>query len=443
MRKIWAIAYKELYTTFTDRNLILIMIATPLVLATIIGTAFSGFLSGGGSDVPIRDIPLAVVNLDVGTSMGDGRINHGQTFVDLLVPADPDAPSDNTLHELTNAVELNDPAAARAGVDDGQYAGAIIIPLDFSRSVTYSQDRREIEPTAIDVYVSSASPVSASIIRSLAEGIGYQIATGNIAVAATIETLVARAQSDPVFGLQFGAASATGEFNPDFGAAFDPDYSPLQIEQQTVTGEAASFNPLVSFGSALTIFFMTFTALGGANSLLEEKRAWTLQRLLSSPTPRMTILLGKMAGTFVTCVVQVLLLFVALTLVGSVISGEFQIIWGTNFPAILLVILAAAAAASGLGILVTALVRTPEQGNMIGGLISIVMGVLGGAFFSIDAIPALIPISRLTPNYWGLNAFTKLSQNQSDIGLNVLVLIALGAVMFLIGMFIFNRRLEA
>ena len=30
MRKIWAIAYKELYTTFTDRNLILIMIATPL-----------------------------------------------------------------------------------------------------------------------------------------------------------------------------------------------------------------------------------------------------------------------------------------------------------------------------------------------------------------------------------------------------------------------------
>ena len=49
LRKILVLAWRELYATYSDRNLILIMIATPLALATIIGTAFNGFLSGGSA----------------------------------------------------------------------------------------------------------------------------------------------------------------------------------------------------------------------------------------------------------------------------------------------------------------------------------------------------------------------------------------------------------
>ena len=33
-RKIWAITRKDLYLTYTDRNLLLIMLATPLTIAT-------------------------------------------------------------------------------------------------------------------------------------------------------------------------------------------------------------------------------------------------------------------------------------------------------------------------------------------------------------------------------------------------------------------------
>jgi hypothetical protein len=43
------------------------MIATPLTLSTIIGLAFGG-LSGG--DVPVRDIPIALVNRDRGERQG-------------------------------------------------------------------------------------------------------------------------------------------------------------------------------------------------------------------------------------------------------------------------------------------------------------------------------------------------------------------------------------
>ena len=439
MRKILAITWKDLYTTFTDRNLILIMIVTPLALSTIIGSAFSGFIGGGGNDVPVRDIPISLVNLDQGAESNGQTINYGQMFVDLLIPTSADASS--PLLQLTDATLLGNAVAARASVNSGSKSVAIIIPEDYTLSMTYSQDHPEIRVSPIEVYSSPAAPVSAGIVRSIVENITNTFLTGSVTVEASIEALIARAQDDAAFGLQFGLASASGSFQPDFAPAFQPDAVPIVIDQQTVRGQAQTFNPLVFFGSAQALFFMTFTAIQGANSMLEERRDWTLQRLIASPTPRLTILLGKLLGTWVTCIFQVLLLFIFLTLIGSLIAGELQLIWGSNLLAILAVIVAASLAMCGVGAVVASLARTPEQVNVVGGIVAITFGLFGGAFFNIQSIPQIAPISRLTPNYWGTNAFSTLAAGQNDIGLNLLVLTVFGAVLFLTGLAIFNRRL--
>lgn len=435
LRKILAMSWKEVYTTYTDRNLLLIMIATPLALATIIGFAFSGFLGNGGNDIPIRDIPLAIVNLDEGSPTFGGQ-NNGQIFVDLLVPgASDDQPE--ALLELTDARQMADPDGARRAVERGELAAAVIIPPDFSANLTYSPTHQGIDPSTIQIYTNSAQPISANIVRSIVTGIGDQIATGNIAVAVTIDALVERAQQDFVTALQLLA-----NFNPDFAPAFDPDTNPIRVEAQTVTGEAPTFNPLVYFGASNAILFMLFTARGSAGSVLEEKQDGTLARLFSTPTPRIVILLGKLVGTFITCVVQLLLLFFFLTLVGSLISGEMQFIWGRHIGSIALVIVASSLAASGLGTLLTALVRTPQQSDFIGSVIILTMALLSGAFFSVENVPFLRVARQFTLNYWGVDAFTKLALDQTDIGLHVAVLLVFGAVTFGAGLVIFNRRLE-
>src|SRR5664279_1234761 len=112
LTKIWTITWKELYTTFTDRNLILIMILTPLALATIIGAAFSGFINTS-NDVPVSDIPLAVVNLDQGAQANGTTLNNGDTFVTLLVPKNGQPDPTNALQKLTKAEQVADADTAR------------------------------------------------------------------------------------------------------------------------------------------------------------------------------------------------------------------------------------------------------------------------------------------------------------------------------------------
>lgn len=442
LRKIWAIARKDLYTLYSDRNQLLIMLVTPLVLATIISLAFSNFFSRNGGDVPIRDIPLAIANMDAGAAINGVTMNSGQLLVDVFVPpadASDELLASNVVYTLTNAVVVGSEAEARAGVDDGTYNVAILIPANFSAALAPDANGQIPGGAAVTVYGSPGAPLSSNIIRSVVTGVDERIAAGNIAAAATIGALTDRARQNPAFGISLLAAQASGSFNPDFGTALANTANPIVIEQQA--GAAPSgINPLVLFGAGQALFFMTFTAMGGSISLLEEERDGTMPRLMTTPTPRGVLLAGKLLGTYFSCVVQVMLLFIALTLVGSVVAGEFQFIWGRNLPLIVLTVLLASFAACGIGALVMAIVRTPEQGNAIGGVISLVLALLGGVFFDLANTP-LGPLARLTPNYWGVNAFTTLAEGNNDIGLNLLVLSLIGVVMFVVGLTIFNRRM--
>jgi ABC-2 type transport system permease protein len=157
-----------------------------------------------------------------------------------------------------------------------------------------------------------------------------------------------------------------------------------------------------------------------------------------APVSRLTVLLGKLLGTFVNCLFQLMALAIALTIVGSILSGQVTFIWGSNLPAILLVMVAAAAAVTGLGVLMAGIAKTPEQSATYAQVINILLALLGGAF----GLQLSGNLSRFSLIYWGVDAFRKLSLGQGDIGLNVLILMAHGVVLFAIGWWLFNRRLD-
>lgn len=474
MDRLWTIAFKEIRTRFTDRNLLLIMLAAPLAISTIIGLAFSGV---GRSSSPIRDIKVAVVNHDVPGSSG---ISFGNTLAGLLTagqlpagtnPAPGSCPQTTsatgsatnagglTLGELIQgtvfdaavaqrlvddktiaapAAASGSPeyldAAARAAVDKGKYAAVVIIPADFSTALNSLTDPRQTPATtSISVYGNAGQSLPAGIVRSVVDGISNQMVSGSIAIGATFSELAASQPSAL-------AGAANIGLNQLFLCAFLPGNDLVTMADTPVQAAhvSAAGAILVTIGSAQALFFALFTGQFGILSMYEERRNWTLQRMVASPTPRWAILGGKLVGVLASVLFQLLALVVALTLVGSVIEGHPVFIWGNDLPQLALLLVAVAVSVSGLGMFLAGVLKGIEQANIVGSVLNIALGVLGGAFgFQLPRSVSLVSFI-----YWARDGFEKLAAGRGDISLNILVLFAQGVVLFALGLFLFNRKFE-
>lgn len=473
MTKLWVIAWKEVVTRFTDRNLLIIMLAAPLAISTVIGLAF-GNIGRGGS--PIRNIPVAVVNHDrpsqygvaFGAVLSDmltegeipaGRVPKGGTCPQPTADPEGTLAGGTTIGELIHGTVFDAEAAqllmkagtipaapaeraasealdqaARAAVDKGVYTAAVIIPAGFSSSLTDLTNPSRIAPAAkVSVYGNQGDGLSAGIVRSVVEGIVSQMVSGDIAIGATMSQLAAR-HPDVL------RSAASQDLGALFACAFMPSgdliglvSQPVQAAQNSIAGTL-----LVTFGSAQAMFFALFTGQFGILSMYEERKNWTLQRMLASPTPRWAILGGKLVGVLASVLFQMVALIIALTAVGSLLEGKLTLIWGTDWFALALTILGAGVAVSGLGMLLAGVLKGIEQANVVGSVLNIALGVLGGGFgFQLPR-----SVSAFSIIYWGRDAFDQLATGHGDVTLNLLMLFGQGALMFGLGLLLFNRRFE-
>lgn len=516
MRKILAVAAKELYVFFRDRNLVLLMFATPLVLSTIIGLAFGG--SGDTEGPEIAAIDVVVVNLDEGVNMqeiidlpdqvadldalpidpaafppleqNNTALNFGDILAAILLSQPPPAGSasptpgfdlnelgcsllddsenagaaavslQGSLEDLLDATEMDNADQARAAVDSGEITAAVIIPPGFSSQImprfTFDQNLRLQAQTAgsvgtVDVYTNRGRPVSAQILHGVVSGIVNQFARVGVALGATLETstntlvdIVRGGQIDlgavDLSGLQTDLQDLDPAVIEPVGCLITPGANNISVSRQPLKAiqEKPLFNRIiVPAGASQAVFFALFTGVFGILSIYQERRHWTLQRLIVSPTPRFFLLAGKLLGNLVTVFLQLLILLAALTLIASAVIGEPTFIWGTNLALILAVTLALALCVSGLGVLVVGLAKTPEQVNLFGPMINISLAVLGGAFGF--ALPD--QAARFSLIFWGVDAFTKLADFQTDVAINLLVLVGQGVLFFLLGTWLFKRRI--
>jgi ABC-2 type transport system permease protein len=110
-----------------------------------------------------------------------------------------------------------------------------------------------------------------------------------------------------------------------------------------------------------------------------------------------------------------------------------------------MLILAAVAAAVGWGMLITAVAKTPGQVSSIGSAITLIFGILGGSFISLDNMPGWFQaLSKITPNAWGLESFSRLTGGGSlaDVAPAIAALLAMAAVLFAVAVAAFRRQVR-
>jgi len=458
MTKILTFAWKQLHTVYSDTTLLLFIILTPLTIATIVGLAFGG----QDGNISISDIPVVIVNLDEGGTNG----NFGELVTNILASQAPDdtdtddgnlvaqacslvddADTTNNTNEETaevgldtlfDATILDDVELAKAGVDEGTYFSAVIIPADFSQLLTPStdfsaigsDDIMTIESARVEIYGNGSAPISSGVVRAVTESVVSQMVTGSTTINATIRELL---NSNPI-----ALATAGDSAFANFACAFRPDLSTLQLERiplDDVQGESSFVQLLLQIGAAQAVFFAMFSANQALGSIYEDRESWILQRLFITPTPRIYLIIGKILGALLLVMFQVSILLLALTVIASLVTGEVQFIWGQNIPLLIVHTLATALSISGLGVFIVGIAPTYQTSQIIGTLVNMAMAILGGAFgFSLGAIEQLSVI------FWGVDGYESLAAGSTDIGLNMIILLGVGLVFFVVGLVFFNRQ---
>ena len=412
--KIWTIAWKDTLIRFRDRNALILMIAAPLVLSAIIGSAFGSFINGN-DPAPFDAIPVLVVNADSGEL--------GQQFVDIL--------SEGDLADLLAPTEMDDLATARELVQQGEARAAVFIPENFSEVMR----GETATPATIQFYPDPSAILTPNIVR----GIIVQIANGFSSAAISGEVAVTQLMAE-TGGASLDMANVGIAIRNELQSGFDTGSVAISLNTVAVGADdaAADVSPFAFFAPSMGILFLMFAMMDGTRSILDEDKAGTLDRLISTPTSNIEILLGKIGGVFLTGLLQ----FVVFVIASHFI---FQLNWGRSLSGLLLMTLAVVLAFTSLGALIAAFAKDVNQANIIGTVVTLVFAALGGNFAPAQNFPSwLNQLSKITITRWGLDGFSDLTMRGlglNDVLLEAGVLLGLTAVLFLLALNQFQRRI--
>ncbi len=427
MKKLILIGLKDLTIIFRDRAALTFMLLAPFLL-----TLGLGFVTGrvsGNSGSGLQDIPVVLVNLDQG--------DLGNALVDAF--------NSDELVNLTEATEVSDPEMARRLIDEDKAAAAVIIPDGFTESIipsagTFPTQQMIDSAQAGDTSIVDTASVKIEIYANPAKP------TGSGVIKAIVDEFISRVEEGRISGVtSFGAANqfqgkSAAEIEAEVRKMFDnADYSQLestsiQLKTNTQGADATDFDPLAYMAPGMALMFLMYTVSYGGRSILAERAQGTLPRLLVSPTTSAQVLGGKVLGIFLTGVAQVSILIVASAVF-------FGVQWGDPLGMAAL-IAAAVFGATGWGMFITAIGRTPGQVNAIGSALMLSFGILGGSFMSLDMMPPFVrAISVITPNAWGLDGFQTLALGGTlvNLGQPIGALIMMGLVLFGFSTVIFGR----
>jgi ABC-2 type transport system permease protein len=414
MRKLFLIGIKDLKLIFRDRAALIFMLLAPFLLT--IGMGFvTGRFSGGSSG--LSNIPVVIVNLD--------KEQLGNALAEDF--------SSEELADLMEPTSSSDAGAARRFIDNDQAAAAVIIPAGFTRSIipapgaSVDQNFVQPEPVKIEVYTNPSRPTSAGVVKAIVDEFVSRVEEGRTNGMTSMVQLMQAGLLSP--------QNAESEIPKLFENVQQTETTAITLKTDKEGPAAIQFDILAYMAPGMALLFLMYTVSYGGRSILAERSQGTLPRLLISPTSNTQVLGGKVLGIFMTGVAQVGILILAS-------SVFFGVKWGDAFGLVIL-ILAAVFGATGWGMLITALARTPAQIASMGSALMLIFGILGGSFINLDQMPAYVrTLSKITPNAWGLDGFTTLGLGGTlpNLVQPITALLIMGTVLFGIAVLLFNQN---
>ena len=377
------IALLELKLFLNNRAELAFSIALPILLFALMYGALS-------SDSEVFT-PASVVDLDGGI--------HARELVTRL----------DSLPEVE--VEERTEADADGALDRSAILFALVIPEGFSDALESG------EPAPLVFRQRGNGGDTGQIVAAIVRGIARDMATGarvrhytQQALAdsdvppermeAEVEAQVASLRASPPVAVEVRRPSD----QPKAGEAGRPHPNPPPEGERTSSDDL--FARLLP---GLIVMFVMFSVTLAAQALVEERRTGTLERLMTTRLGVNQLFVGKFLSgvaraTFQT-VVMLSLAFVVFRPAGPL-----------AFVELLAFALLAAAAFTGVSLVIGAVARTRNQAAWAAVFFTLLMVVFGGTFFQITEGTLLDAISKATINAYAIDAMQNIIAKGEHLG---------------------------
>ncbi|MEN6429562.1 MAG: ABC transporter permease [Coriobacteriales bacterium] len=386
MTRIAALAWLNILQLLRNPGEVVGVIVLPLALTMLFGAVFAQ-----GADKPMQ-----VLFVDEDSTAYSKRVGE---LID----------SEESLE--TVRVTLSD---ATDRIAEGDASVAIVIPASFG-------DGLRGDGAEIHVLRNPASESSLAVV-SIVQGVATRV-SGN-AEAARIIVRSSTQEATAAFDAAYADVDLRWEPKPPVYTE-ETVVAPSQVRGDSVMAEGTTLSSI-----GFTVWFILFMTFGCAGGILEEREQGTLRRLLVAPVSRVTVMAGKITGIALAAATQAAIL----VCVGWL---AFGVPWNRDPVAVFLVLGSYVLAATGLAVMVSALVRSRDQMSGASPLISTGLAMLGGCLWPIEVVsPFMRTVAAFTPTGWAVGGLTDIVARNQGIGAAVtpsLILLTIAAVTMAIG----------
>lgn len=400
--KLINIALKDVKIVFRDKMALLILLAMPFILMTIMGMALGGLFSKGPE---LSKIDVAVVNYD------DGKVS--EDFIEEILKGDE-------LSKLLNVKEMDKKRAIHL-VRIGDISSVIIISPDFTSQIMKNKS------TEMKVYGDPGQEIRASIVRSITNAYTNKVSSVMVGVRTGWESLTKLGKKTNLTEIARYIPFMINEM-------IEKDVEDLVKIEEENTSQKESLSSMQYYAAGMSTMFVLFSAMFGADSILKERDDKTLARLLSSPMKKHSVLGGKLLGIFIIGILQFTAYITATKLI-------FNVNWGRSIIGLVLLPISTVLATTGMTIFIASIAKTR---NAIGGISQIFiqsMSALGGSMFPTSLLPPWLRFfSNFTINKWSMDGLLSLMSGGGVISISksIIVLLAIALIFFILGIWKFS-----
>ena len=396
MKKIFAIAWKDAIIRFASKAELLFFIILPITFT---------FLLAGGTPSGNEDNRIRLLVVD-----------ESQTAI-----------SQQLVTELENSTSVRPDVVTRdeaqSQFDQRRVSTVLIIPAGINiASLQNASAEVELLQQPNNLNATIAERAVQTAIRSVSSALSAAQNAVNIREAK--QSFASEAEKQAYFESSLELARNIQKDAPERVKIVEGS-TPDQIE----------YDPRAN-SSAGQLITWVFIPLFGISALFAyERQQGTLRRLLTTPSRKVTFLLGTISGQVVMALVQMLLL------VGFGIF-VMKLNWGREPFALFVILLASALAAAAFGTTMGTFVKTESQANGLSIMFGMVFALMGGCWYPLEMFPTAVQHAvKILPTTWAMQGMLNLvlrGGGLMDILPQAGVLLGFAVIFFSIGVMRFR-----